>query len=147
MIKNNYAPIRREANPTLRFPRRRECIVMEKGSRNSKKRNRRTGEKALDLPARSRFGEGRAQPLNHETQGPQVHEKIDFLIGTTMISNLKRGHSKALPACRKAGSPAICSVFPFLRSITTQSLRGEGLLRLTGTSWIDPESALISARI
>jgi len=52
-----------------------------------------------------------------------------------------------VPACRKARSPAICPVFLFLRSITTQSVRGEGLLSLTGTSWVDPESVLISTRI
>jgi hypothetical protein len=56
--------------------------------RNSKKRDRQTGEKALDLPARSRFGEGRAQPLNHETQGLQVHAKIYFLAAAIMTPNL-----------------------------------------------------------
>jgi len=45
---------------------------------NSKKRDRQTGEKALDLPARSRFGEGRAQPFIRETQTIQGHEGIDF---------------------------------------------------------------------
>jgi hypothetical protein len=68
--------------------------------RNSKKRDRQTGEKALDLPARSRFGEGRAQPLNHEIQGLQIHEKINFRAATIMTYSLKRAHSKALPACR-----------------------------------------------
>jgi hypothetical protein len=69
---------------------------MGKSGRNSEKRDRQTGEKALDLPARSRLGEGRAQPLNHETQGLQVHEKIDILASTIMTYSLKRAHSKAL---------------------------------------------------
>ena len=65
-------------------------------TRNSKKRDRQTGEKALDLPARSRFGEGRAQPLSHEIEGLQGHGRIDFLVATIKTSNLKRAHSKGL---------------------------------------------------
>jgi hypothetical protein len=42
----------------------RDCVIMGKSSRDSKKRDRQTGEKALDLPARSPAlrDEGRAQP-------------------------------------------------------------------------------------
>jgi hypothetical protein len=73
---------------------------MGKGGRNLEKRDRQTGEKALDLPARSRLGEGRTQPFDHETQGLQDPERIDFLVATTIASDLERAHSKALPACR-----------------------------------------------
>jgi hypothetical protein len=75
---------------------------MGKGGRNLEKRDRQTGEKALDLPARSPAlrDEGRAQPFDHETQGLQDPERIDFLVATTIASDLERAHSKALPACR-----------------------------------------------
>ena len=56
-------------------------------TRNSKKRDRQTGEKALDLPARSRFGEGRAQPLSHEIQTVRRATQKIFL---------KSGKSKSL---------------------------------------------------
>jgi hypothetical protein len=36
----------------------------DQGREDSEKRNKQAGEKALDLPARSRFGEGRAEPSN-----------------------------------------------------------------------------------
>jgi hypothetical protein len=57
--------------------------------------NRQAGEKALDLPTRSRFGEGRAEPLNHYIETFQGHERITFLEIRTITPNLKCPHSKA----------------------------------------------------
>jgi len=45
-------------------------------------------EKSLDLPTRSRFGEGRAQTFNRGTQGFQGHQRINFLVTATMHSNI-----------------------------------------------------------
>ena len=67
-----------------------------KGAEDSGKRNRQAGEKALDLPARSRFGEGRAEPLNNYIQRLQSHERIAFPETKTITPNLKCPHSKAL---------------------------------------------------
>jgi len=38
-------------------------------------RDRRSGDEALDLPARSRFGEGRAETFHCSASGLQAHEK------------------------------------------------------------------------
>ena len=94
---------------------------MEIHGRNPKKRDRQAGEKALDLPARSRFGEGRTQPFTYGTRGLRDHERIDLLVATTMTSNLKCAHSKALES-------ACLFRFPYLRSITTQSLMEESFV-------------------
>ena len=79
------------------------------------------GDKALDLPARSRFGECSAQPSNREPQGLQGHEGIDYLVTRTIPFNIKRAHSKALES-------GCLFRFPRLHSIMTQSLTGEPFL-------------------
>jgi len=73
-------------------------------------------EKALDLPARSRFGEGRAQPFNNETLGIQCPEKIGFPVTRTVTHNLKWAHSKALESgclLRFYAPPFDCDTVPW----------------------------------
>ena len=47
----------------------------QKLSKMSLTRNRQSGDEALDLPARSRFGEGRAETFHCSASGLQAHEK------------------------------------------------------------------------
>jgi hypothetical protein len=57
--------------------------------KNSKKRDRQAGEKTLDLPARSRFGEGRAQPLSRRT------------LFYWSLSGYLSAYGLPIPVCRK----------------------------------------------
>jgi hypothetical protein len=63
-----------------------------KGAEDSEKRNRQAGEKALDLPARSRFGEGRAEPSNNSIQTLQGHKRIAFPEIRTIAFNCPDQH-------------------------------------------------------
>ena len=80
-------------------------------------RSRRSGDEASDLPARSRFGEGRAETLYGSTSVFQCLEKIPFA-RRPITHNSKRPHSEAEEPDRL--------LRPYLPStmITTQSLRG-----------------------
>ena len=71
-------------------------LQLGKGEEDSEKRNRQAGEKALDLPARSRFGGGRAKPLNNYVQTLQAYGRIAFPETRIIPPNLKCPHSKAL---------------------------------------------------
>ena len=54
------------------------------GISGSKKRDTQTGEKALET-----------SPFHYETRGVRGRERIDIFL-TTLTSNLKRAHTKAL---------------------------------------------------
>jgi hypothetical protein len=45
-------------------------------------------EKVLDLPARSRFGEGRAEPLTDLTRTLKTYERPLFLPNTKVTHNI-----------------------------------------------------------
>ena len=80
-------------------------------------RSRRSGDEASDLPARSRFGEGRAETFYGSTSVFQCLEEIPFA-RRPITHNSKRPHSEAEEPDRL--------LRPYLPStmITTQSLRG-----------------------
>jgi len=71
-------------------------LQVGKGAEDCKKRNKQAGEKALDLPARSRFGEGRAEPLTNYILRSQGHERIALPGTRTFTLNFKCPHSKGL---------------------------------------------------
>ena len=82
-------------------------------------RSRRSGDGALDLPARSRFGEGRAETFYESTSVLQCLEKIPFA-RRPITHNSKRPYSETEELDRL--------LRPYLppTMITTQSLAGEG---------------------
>jgi len=45
-------------------------------------------EKDLDLPARSRFGEGRAEPIIDLIPAPQAMKKLSFSVITKVTPNI-----------------------------------------------------------
>jgi len=55
-----------------------ETVPQLKRRKKAEKGNGQADEKALDLPARSRFGEGRAEPLGVWIQKPHYHEKTMY---------------------------------------------------------------------
>jgi hypothetical protein len=103
--------------PTPALPPWRPC-QNGRNERKSAEGNGRADEKALDLPARSRSGEGRAEPPGVWIQRLQCYEKTAFRAPRTLTHKLNNApHSKALES--------VCLFPSHFQPIATQPLEGE----------------------
>ena len=112
-----------QGSPTLQSPLtfilscKRLCRNWGK-AKESVKWNRQAGEKALDLPARSRFGEGRAEPLSDKIRKLQYHKRITLQASKTVAKSFNN-------TPRSKAFESVCLFHPHDQPIETQSPRGE----------------------
>jgi hypothetical protein len=85
-----------------------------KGAEDSEKRNRQAGEKALDLPARSRFGEGRAEPLDNSIRTLQGLKRIAFPRQELLLLRL---YVRILKLCLPAGRQGTRLFVPSIQAL------------------------------
>ncbi len=70
---------------TLPFSPPGDCAIIQRKTTPVVRQDRRSDDEALDLPARSRFGEGGAETSYRLATGPQTRERIPFV--TSLIAN------------------------------------------------------------